>query len=83
MTDKKIEDYLERAEKIAEKNYNIIFAKDIIEIAKMIQLEEHREQYPRIETDKDGFMSVREIPTFEGTRGQLEDLYKGEDAFIN
>ncbi len=42
-TDKKIEDYLKRAEKIAEKNYNVIFSENIIEIAKMIQLEEHRE----------------------------------------
>ena len=45
MTDKKIEEYLERAEKIAEKNYNVIFSKNIIEIAKMIQLEEHQQEF--------------------------------------
>lgn len=45
MTDKKIEDYLKRAEKIAEKNYNVIFSENIIEIAKMIQLEEHQQEF--------------------------------------
>lgn len=41
--DKKIEEYLERAKKIARNPYDDIA---VIEIAKMIQLEEHREQYP-------------------------------------
>lgn len=44
MTDKKIEEYLERAEKVAEKNQNYI-SRDFIEIAKMIQLEEHQREF--------------------------------------
>lgn len=39
-TDKKIEDYLERARDIKKKVGNY----PVIKIAKMIQLEEHREQ---------------------------------------
>lgn len=57
MTDKKIEDYLERARKIVEKISNTkieYWSEDtkhrLIEIAKMIQLEDHRkplaENYP-------------------------------------
>lgn len=41
--DKKIEEYLERAKNIL-KPYDLEEARLIIEIAKMIQLEEHREQ---------------------------------------
>jgi len=42
MTDKKIEEYLERAEKIVD-NWTFEFSDTaILEIAKMIQLEEHR-----------------------------------------
>lgn len=51
MTDKKIEDYLERARTIVDKiekpkekdEYHFELDLIIIEIAKMIQLEEHRE----------------------------------------
>ena len=44
-TDKKIEEYLERAEKILinyKPDYKLHSNQDTIEIAKMIQLEEHR-----------------------------------------
>jgi len=46
--DKKIEDYLERAWKVAgidtKGNWSELTRNRIVEIAKMIQLEEHREQ---------------------------------------
>ncbi len=50
MTDKKIEEYLERAMSIEKKIWTTVnaeefgsYQKTIVEIAKMIQLEEHRE----------------------------------------
>ena len=50
MTDKKIEEYLERAMSIEKKIWTTVkaeefgsYQKNIVEIAKMIQLEEHRE----------------------------------------
>ena len=55
MTDKKIEEYLERAEKILKNHkpdYKLHSNQDTIEIAKMIQLEEHREQI-EITTDQE------------------------------
>ena len=63
MTDKKIEEYLDRAEKILRAklphgdNYGELIV-GTVEIAKMIQLEEHREQYPRIEQTEDGLLTV-------------------------
>jgi len=44
MTDKKIEEYLERAGKIRGVNLNSDYPTNRILIAQMIQLEEHREQ---------------------------------------
>lgn len=41
--DKKIEEYLERAKNFARK-HELLEWSNLIEIAKMIQLEEHREQ---------------------------------------
>ncbi len=79
-TDKKIEEYLERAEKIVRDwEFETNVQNEVLEIAKMIQLEEHRANR-LMTTTNDG---IREIPMFKGTRGQLEDLYKGEDPFIN
>lgn len=45
MIDKKVEEYLERAKKISKSEYGTSTPEMIIEIAKMIQLEEHRVPY--------------------------------------
>ena len=43
--DKKIEDYLERADKMIAKKFESYTFEQVIEIAKMIQLEEHQQEF--------------------------------------
>ncbi len=85
MTDKKIEDYLERARTIIDKiekpkekdEYHFELDLIVIEIAKMIQLEEHREQI-EITPEKDMLSVMRDNldyhKTFAKHKAEIDEI---------
>ena len=83
-TDKKVEEYLERAMSIEKKIWTTVnaeefgsYQKTIVEIAKMIQLEEHREQI-EITPEKDMLSVMRDNldyhKTFAKHKAEIDEI---------